>query len=554
MSRGSAHPLILYLRNLAIASVSSGADDEELLDRFLRSHEEAAFAVLVRRYGPLVFGVCRRILGHAEDAEDAFQATFVVLAQKAGSIRHRRALAGFLHGVAERIARKARRARSRRRDRVMPVPERGVPDALSPVVWSDLRGVLDEEIGRLPAAYREAFILCHLEGLSNVEAARRLGCPRGTILSRLARARARLARRLSRRGLTLPAAALTTVLSVETLRASMPMKLATATVRFASLLAAEGTLPSTVVSTSVAALTTEGGKMMFGIKTIWTVGIFAVGAAVTASVLAPRTSRVAAEVPSSPVAAAPAPEARPDPPPDPVKKEKKEKKDTPLEAILRKWAEADAKTGEMRIRLTMTEIDPIYDTKTVTEGQTSVKSPGLWRIDRFDNMRRTQDILVREDKRLRWFKFDRKTEVTFIVPETPKQSRKKGIWPLLGFLIDLKGLDEQLRWLSCGPQARDIDSRYAVRLDKEDKWYIYLTITPRSPEQKWFERGRIVLECKNCQVRQVWFEYANRKEIQVDFLDRQTDLQEPITRESLSKGLPQGWKREDLNGTDTKDK
>jgi RNA polymerase sigma factor (sigma-70 family) len=557
MRHGSTHPLIHYLRTLAVASVSSDATDEELLVRFLRTHDEAAFAVLVRRYGPLVFGVCRRVLGQAEDAEDAFQATFVVLAQKAGSIRHRGSLVGFLHGVAERIARKARRARSRRRDRAMPVPERSVRDAVASVMWSDLRSVLDEEIRRLPVPYREAFILCHLEGHSNAEAARRLGCPKGTVLSRLARARERLARRLSRRGITLPAAAFSTLMSVEMLRASVPAKLAAATVRLAGLLAVEGTLPAALVSGPIFTLAAEGGKTMLWTKAILIAGIVATSAALTASALDPRIAPASVEMPSPPLTAASAPGAKPEPQ---LETPKKQKEETPLEIVLRKWAEADAKISAMHVRFTKTERDGVYETETVTTGHASIKKPDLWRVDHLDKERRMRDIWLTESERWHWFNAERKTVTIVRFSEPAKEDRRNGgrsesSW---FFGIDLNNfvnnLEEQTRWLSFGPQARDINSRCDLRLSKQDKWYIYLDVAPHRKGQHWFRRGRIVLNCKDHQVRQVWFEYPNLSEVVVDFLDRQTNPKEPITRDSLWKGLPKGWRRKELNGADKSDK
>ncbi len=192
-----------------------GADeltDEVLLERYTSRREEAAFAVLVRRYSPLVLSVCRRVLHHEQDAEDAFQAVFCVLARKAGSIRRRAALGAWLHAVAYRIARKARAQRGRR-----PVPASDLPDIPaaegSPEwAWKELRPVLDAEVNRLPKKCRQAFVLCYLEGLTNEQAAAQLGCPLGTVLSGLSRARELLRARLTRRGLTLSAGLLAAAL------------------------------------------------------------------------------------------------------------------------------------------------------------------------------------------------------------------------------------------------------------------------------------------------------------------------------------------------------
>src|SRR6516162_3822893 len=162
---------------------SSGidADDAELLGRFHRRRDEGALEALLRRHGPMVLGVCRRVLGNDHDADDAFQAVFLVLIRRAGSVQSPHLLAGWLHGVAVRVAGKARRRGARRRERelqVLPMPERAARPEPGP---SDLRLVLDAELARLPERYRAAVALCDLEGHTRKEAARRLACPEGTL-------------------------------------------------------------------------------------------------------------------------------------------------------------------------------------------------------------------------------------------------------------------------------------------------------------------------------------------------------------------------------------
>jgi RNA polymerase sigma factor (sigma-70 family) len=198
-----------------VVSTMAGDDptDEVLLERYASRREEAAFAVLVRRYSPLVLSVCRRVLQHEQDAEDAFQAVFCVLARKAGSVRERAAVGAWLHAVAYRIARKARAKRGRQ-----PVSQSNLPDVPdaddSPEwAWRELRPILDEEVNRLPKKCRRAFVLCYLEGLTNEQAAAQIGCPLGTVLSGLSRARGLLRARLTRRGLTLTAGLLAAALS-----------------------------------------------------------------------------------------------------------------------------------------------------------------------------------------------------------------------------------------------------------------------------------------------------------------------------------------------------
>lgn len=192
--------------------------DDTLLDEYLEGIEpgsSAAFAELVRRHGPMVLGVCRHVLGQAQDAEDAFQAAFLVLARNAGSIRERRVLARWLYEVSYRIAIRARARTVRRRSlekeaAAMTVVEQspGVDPA-----WTELRPVLHEEVNRLPEKYRSAVVLCYLEGRTNEEAASLLDWPVGTVKGRLSRARDLLRTRLSRRGLALSAAFLSVCLS-----------------------------------------------------------------------------------------------------------------------------------------------------------------------------------------------------------------------------------------------------------------------------------------------------------------------------------------------------
>jgi RNA polymerase sigma factor (sigma-70 family) len=211
-------PVVRYIRKMAAAP---GVDlsDSELLSRFAAASDQAAFAHLMERHGPMIWRVCRRILQHTDDAEDAFQATFIVLLRKARFIRTPDLLGNWLYGVASRTALRARtqrRARERRRDPALHAIAQVAEDRL---LGRELREILDEEINRLPMKLRLPFVLCYLEGRTNEEAARSLRCPKGTVLSRLSRARERLRRRLLRRGVSVSGAVLAACLSAETARA-----------------------------------------------------------------------------------------------------------------------------------------------------------------------------------------------------------------------------------------------------------------------------------------------------------------------------------------------
>jgi RNA polymerase sigma factor (sigma-70 family) len=174
--------------------------DADLLARFVQSRDEAAFEEIVRRHGPLVWSVCRHLLSHHADAEDAFQAVFLALVQGAGKVRAGQALPAWLHGVAVRVAEKCRRTMGRRRRRetraAVAEADRPLPDS----AWTAMMTAVHEEVRRLPEAERSAFILCELEGLRQPDAAARLGCPLGTLSGRLCKARQRLIDRLSHRG------------------------------------------------------------------------------------------------------------------------------------------------------------------------------------------------------------------------------------------------------------------------------------------------------------------------------------------------------------------
>jgi RNA polymerase sigma factor (sigma-70 family) len=232
MGAGRLRDLLHQFRR---ATVSDAAG---LLERFLADRDEEAFASLVERYGPLVLGVCRRVLHNADDAEDAFQATFLILARKAASISKRSSLASWLHGVAHRVALRARSNLARRRVRERQAAQMESVFPADPT-WSELRPILDEEIGRLPERHRAPFVLCYLEGKTYEEAAHELGWPKGTVATRLAQARQRLRRRLTHRGLTLSAPLLAAALT-EPGHAAVPPALGLVSVRAITL--AEGVL------------------------------------------------------------------------------------------------------------------------------------------------------------------------------------------------------------------------------------------------------------------------------------------------------------------------
>ena len=218
----------------------SGLSDGELLGRFAASHDEAAFEALVVRHGPMVWGVCRRILRDPNDAEDAFQATFLVLARKASSIAHREMVANWLFAVAHKTAVRARAMAFRqwsKEQQVVAMPE---PRSAADEQRDDLLALLDQELSRLPRKYRIPVVLCELEGKTHREAASQLGWPVGTVSSRLSRGRAMLSRRLARPGVSLSIGSLAVLLNRQAASATVPARLIRATAQTATLFLAGG--------------------------------------------------------------------------------------------------------------------------------------------------------------------------------------------------------------------------------------------------------------------------------------------------------------------------
>jgi RNA polymerase sigma factor (sigma-70 family) len=298
MATSQMSKVIQHLRKMTLRQNGADLTDGRLLDSFIERQDEAAFEALVRRHGPTVWGVCRRILRNYHDAEDAFQATFLVLARKAASIVPREMVANWLYGVAYRTALKAQATTGKRRVRErqvtnMPEPEAGRPDA-----WHDLEPVLDQELARLPDKYRVAIVLCDLEGKTRKEAARQLKIPEGTLSSRLTTARLMLAKRLTRHGLVLSGGSLAVVLAQHAASAGVPASVVSSTIKAVTLVAAGPAAGAGAISAQVAALT-EGvlkamllTKLKIAAVVLLAVGVFGLGAGVL-------THRAQAEKPTA---------------------------------------------------------------------------------------------------------------------------------------------------------------------------------------------------------------------------------------------------------------
>lgn len=249
--------VVQHFRRMLTTSATTQTTDGDLLTRYVRQRDEQAFEALVDRHGPLVLGVCQRVLHNQADVEDAFQATFLVLVRKASSLRAPDRLANWLYGVACRAALQARNATLKRREKEAKamVRQETTDDA-----WVHVRAVLDQELTRLPDKYREVIVLLELEGKTRAQVASLIGCPEGTVASRLARGRALLAKRLSRHVQILPAslslAELTQFASVPSVPPSLISATVNATAQFTGNAVADGLISSKVVNLTQGVLKT----------------------------------------------------------------------------------------------------------------------------------------------------------------------------------------------------------------------------------------------------------------------------------------------------------
>jgi RNA polymerase sigma factor (sigma-70 family) len=250
------------LRALVAAEGTRGAPDDELLGRYVDARDEAAFAALVQRHGAMVLGVCRHRLRRIQDAEDACQAVFLILARKAASIRQRESLGGWLHGVAYRVARD-HAARLARREITAAETDGVSGDVAQEVSWREFQAALDEEFRRLPDQFRAPLVLCYLEGKTRDEAAQQLGWTLPTLRGRLERGKELLRHRLVRRGLLSTAALWATFEATSATAGNMPIHLFVSTTKAALCFAANASAAAELISAPVAELTKGVLQSMF---------------------------------------------------------------------------------------------------------------------------------------------------------------------------------------------------------------------------------------------------------------------------------------------------
>jgi RNA polymerase sigma factor (sigma-70 family) len=266
MATAPTGTVIGQLRRIILRHDTVGKTDGQLLSCFIDAKDEMAFAELVHRHGPMVLGVCRRVLGNHHDAEDAFQATFLILVRKASFVRARERVANWLHGVALRTAMKAKTMTAKRQVREKQVADLSEPEAAHQNEWHDQLHVLDQELNGLPENYRLPILLCDLRGKTIKEAAQEVGWPQGTVAGRLARGRKLLAKRLASRGVVLTAGALAMLFSEKAVSGSVPIALMNSTIKAAAFIAAGRATVAGVVPAKVAVLTEEALKAMFMTK------------------------------------------------------------------------------------------------------------------------------------------------------------------------------------------------------------------------------------------------------------------------------------------------
>ncbi len=314
------------LRRVISPNPACGISDAQLLERFRACRDELAFEMLVWRHGSMVLNVCRRVLRDAHEAEDAFQATFLIFVRKLGSIGKRESVGSWLYKVAYRVALRARQRAAVRRTECVADWEQlpgglAFDDPAQRALWNDLRPVLDEEVNRLPEKYRTPFVLFYLEGMAYPEVAEELGCPKGTVSSRLTTAKGLLRKRLARRGVTLSAALLGGVLA-KTATAAVTLGLANSTMQTIRLIAGGPAAGAGTVSAPAVTLA-EGvlkAMLMTKVKIVTTlllaVGVLGFGTSLAiqhtaqAGQPAPASAerpnfKSPAEGPTAPVAAAP---------------------------------------------------------------------------------------------------------------------------------------------------------------------------------------------------------------------------------------------------------
>lgn len=549
MTRASLHPVVRHIRRMAMAASVREQSDAELLDLFIADRAEPAFAALVQRHGPLVWSVCWQVLHHRQDTEDAFQATFLLLARQAGVIRRTQAVASWLYRVAYRVATKAGMNMARQRTQERTLRERPADRPDSEVAWRELQALLTDELNRLPEKYRASFILCCLEGKSGPEAARLLGWKEGSVTGRLCEARKLLQRRLERRGVLWAAVASALAVAHESCAAA----LMDSVVR-ASLLSSVDTAASGVVSAKASALAEGVSKTMTGSKVKIAAILLVVGSALTASTgawtlasgesdqreCAAARSGVQIQQSQTPAKAKdPAKHVTEAPALDP---------DDPLDAALVRWQQALAKIETANCAVSRTNRDNQLKYVEVSEGTFKYMKPKQWVLElRRKDKPEEYEKWARQGKLLYQYSPKQREVFEHVIPENlPEQKHATWLDRLLKSLASQVNLAVDHPLL--GMKVEDVKRRYNLKISKgkeKDPYYIYIDVQPRAArDEADFEIARLVLNKDTHLPRQYWFRQPNGDETTWDIVKLETGAK--LTRDDFKLLVPEGWKLKQL--------
>jgi RNA polymerase sigma factor (sigma-70 family) len=580
MSSGQLHSVMRQIRRAAGCERDEPTDGQ-LLTRYLVQREQTAFEELVRRHGPMVLGVCRRVLGKVQDAEDAFQATFLVLVRKAQSIRDTRLLGNWLYGVAYRTAMKARGMDSRRRVREREAEELRHSDHERQRFWQEVQPLLDQELSALPEKYRVPILLCDLEGRTRKEAAEKLGWPEGTVATRLAEGRNRLAKRLARQGVTISSGTLALAVGNNVALAAVPPSLVTTTVQAANLCVAGNALVGGAIAPKVAALTekmlkgTLVTKAWIALAVLATAALIGVGVRSGEFISQPEPMQVAGDQTSkladrilagnaqgsdkrpSKESGSPAPT-----PPyaglDPLK--------DPLDRLLIGWEEAMAEVQTIAAevqRITWQnarETPPPSQAGKYLRGQNGMSSRAslyAWRVPASPNSNRHEvrysmqylPGVARAGSSPEAYMYERylyngSQNLLFISAPVEKVLQVHRLPPpapgritddsFLSLIFDVGAVETKKRY----------ELSYIGESPESPELFHRLKIMPLQPQDKAdFAEGRLVLHSKNFLPQQLWFRQPDSKTVTWNFLKADVNVEIPLS-EFEPPDLPAGWKLE----------
>jgi TIGR03009 family protein len=540
MAHAQLDAVLRHLRSVHETHALAEASDAQLLDRFTGRREEAAFATLLRRHGPMVLGVSRRVVHRVQDAEDVYQATFLLLARKAGAIRKRESVASWLHGVAHRLALRLKEQTIRRHAREKQAADMRTITPAFLAARHDLESALDAALDALPERYKSALVLCYLEGKSHQEAAQRLGCPLTTLRTHIARGRKLLRDRLTRYGLTLSAGGVASLLLGSAAPAAAPAVLANKTVANAVAIAA-GQSPATVCTASVAGLVEGIGKSMIKsnlkVVALLLVGVSAVTAGTGAMALVPGEPQQEPAIAQSGVQT---PEQRtPRETKTPTKEEAPQAvaldPDDPLDMALLRWQKAIDKIATASCQVSRTDANNTLKHVDILEGTFKYKKPRRWVLElRHKDKQELLEKWIRDGMLLHQY-----------APDTKEILEHDLRSDALIKFVDLHRVihDSSIGFL-VGMRAEDAKRNYALTITKgkeDDPYYVYIDIKPRRKrDEADFQEARLVLNKRTYLPRQFWFRHPNGDETTWDIPKIETGVK--LIGDEFKLVVPEGWK------------